>query len=74
MPACAAPEAMPAEADAGCWHIIWLMHRGRLEAEVAAAMRELAEHGDAAAQRRLIALCTARNALREDEHGTETEQ
>jgi DNA primase len=74
LPACAAPDAMPAEAEAGWWHIFGLMHRGRLEAEVAAAMRELAEHSDAAAQRRLIALCTARNALREDDHGTETER
>jgi DNA primase len=74
LPACAAPDAMPAEAEAGWWHIFGLMHRGRLEAEVAAAMRELAERGDAAAQRRLIALCTARNALREDEYGAETEQ
>lgn len=74
LPACAAPGAVPAEAEAGWWHIFGLMHRGRLEAEVAAAMRELAEHGDAAAQRRLIALCTARNALREEDQGTETEQ
>jgi hypothetical protein len=49
------------------------MHRGRLEQEVAAAMRELAERGDEATQRRLIALCTARNALREDENGEAAE-
>ena len=69
LPACAFPDAMPAEAEAGWWHIFGLMHRGRLEQEVAAAMRELAERGDDATQRRLIALCTARNALREDENG-----
>ncbi len=75
LPACAGPDAMPAEAEAGWWHIFGLMDRGRLEAEVAAAMRELAEHGDdEAAQRRLIALCDARNALREDDHETEAER
>ncbi len=75
LPACAAPGAMPAEAEAGWWHIFGLMHRGRLEAEVAAAMRDLAESGDdEAAQRRLIALCTARNALREDDHEMEVER
>ncbi len=73
LPACAFPDAMPAEAEAGWWHIFGLMHRGRLEQEVAAAMRELAERGDEATQRRLIALCTARNALREDENGEAAE-
>jgi hypothetical protein len=38
-------------------------------------MRDLEQHGDdEAAQRRLIALCTARNALREDDHGTDAER
>ncbi|MCW3476846.1 DNA primase [Limobrevibacterium gyesilva] len=73
LPACAAPEAMPAEAEAGWWHIFGLMHRGRLEEEVAAAMRDMAEHADEATQRRLIALCTARNALRQGEQGMESE-
>src|SRR5262249_42150151 len=45
LPACASPDARPAEAEAGWWHIFGLMHRGRLEAEVAAAMRDLAESG-----------------------------
>jgi DNA primase len=73
LPACAFPDAMPAEAEAGWWHIFGLMHRGRLEQEVAAAMRDLAERGDEATQRRLIALCTARNALREDDNGEAAE-
>jgi DNA primase len=73
LPACAAPDAMPAEAEAGWWHIFGLMHRSRLEEEVAAAMRDLTENGDATAQRRLIALCTARNALRQGEQGAELE-
>jgi DNA primase len=73
LPACAAPEAMPAEAEAGWWHIFGLMHRDRLEEEVAAAMREMSENGDEATQRRLIALCTARNALHQGEGGPEAE-
>jgi DNA primase len=67
--ASASPDAMPAEAGAGWWHMFGLMNRGRLEQEVASAMRELAEKADEAAQRRLIALCTARNALRQGEDG-----
>jgi DNA primase len=69
LPACAAPDAMPAEAEAGWWHIFGLMHRGRLEEEVAAASRDFAERADEAAQRRLIALCAARDALRRGEQG-----
>ena len=73
LPVCAAPDAMPAEAEAGWWQFFGLMHRGRLDEEVAAAMRDLTENGDATAQRRLIALCTARNALRQGEQGAELE-
>jgi DNA primase len=74
LPACAQADAQPAEAEAGWWHIFGLMHRGRLEEEVAAASRDFARRPDHAAQRRLIALCTARDALRRGEHGLETEQ
>jgi hypothetical protein len=49
------------------------MHRGRLEDEVAAASRAFASHPDDAAQRRLIALCTARDALRRGEQGFDDE-
>ena len=69
LPACAAPNAMPAEAEAGWWHIFGLMHRGRLEDEVAAASQAFAKHGDEATQRRLIALCAARDKLRRGEQG-----
>jgi DNA primase len=62
-------DAMPAEAEAGWWHIFGLMHRDRLEEEVTAAMRDLGERTDEATQRRLIALCTARNALRQGDPG-----
>ena len=73
LPGCASPSAMPGEAEAGWWHIFGLMHRDRLEAEVAAANREFARLTDDATQRRLIALCAARDALCRGEQGeTET--
>jgi DNA primase len=74
LPACALPDAQPAEAEAGWWHIFGLMHRGRLEEEVASASRAFASHPDEAAQRRLIALCNARDALRRGEQGQDTDQ
>jgi DNA primase len=69
LPACASVAAMPGEAEAGWWHIFGLMHRDRLEAEVAAAGRDFARLTDAATQRRLIALCAARDLLRRGEQG-----
>ena len=71
--ACAAPDAMPAEAEAGWWHFFGLMNPIRLEEEVAAAMREFTRMADKTVERRLIALCTARNALRQGELGGEAE-
>jgi DNA primase len=74
LPAGALPGAQPAEAEASWWHFFGLMHRRRLEEEVAAASRDYASHpDDRAAQRRLIALCTARDALRRGEQGLESE-
>ena len=64
---CAAPDTMPAEAEAGWWHFFGLMNPVRLEEEVAAAMADFARLADSAVERRLIALCTARNALRQGE-------
>ena len=61
--ASARPDAMPAEAEAEWWHIFGLMHRARLEDEVAAASRAFAAAPDENSQRRLIALCTALGAL-----------
>jgi DNA primase len=69
LPSCAAPDAMPAEAEAGWWHYFGLMDPSRLEAEVAAARRAFAECADEAAQRRLVALSAAREALRRGEQG-----
>jgi DNA primase len=63
LPACAGPDAMPAEAEAGWWQLYGLTHRDRLEAEVAAARRAFAERADAASERRLTALATARDRL-----------
>jgi DNA primase len=69
LPACASEDAMPADAEAGWWHIFGLMHRGELEQELAAATRAFALCGDAPAQRRLVTLCAARDALRRGEQG-----
>ena len=74
LPACAQPDAQPADAEAGWWHYFGLMHPGRLEEEVAAATRDLARRWDHVAHRRLTVLCTARNALRQGEQGMEAEQ
>ncbi len=63
LPIFASAEAMPGDAETGWWHIFGLMNRGRLEEEVAAARRAFADCADEQAQRRLIALCTARDAL-----------
>ena len=56
LPGCASPDAMPAEAEAGWWHIFGLLNRGRLEEEVALAMRDFAATEDRADMRRLTAL------------------
>ncbi len=63
LPACAAADAQPAQAEEGWWHIFGLMNRSRLEDEVAAARRDFAQNPDLAGQRRLIALRTAYAAL-----------
>jgi len=61
--ASARTDAMPAEAEAEWWHIFGLMHRARLEDEVAAARQAFAAAPDEESQRRLIALATALGAL-----------
>jgi len=73
LPACAHADAMPAEAEAGWWHIFGLMHRSRLDEEVAAAGRAFIDQPDEATQRRLIALCAARDALSAPDQGVEAE-
>lgn len=69
LPACARPDAMPAEAEAGWWHIFGLMDPGRLEEEVAAARNAFAASFDLRAQERVVRLVTALDALRKGEHG-----
>ena len=64
LPMCASEAAMPAEAASGWWHFFGLMDPGRLENEVANASLAFAQRADAITQRRLVALCTARDALR----------
>ena len=73
LPFCAHANAMPAEAAAGWWHILGLMHRSRLDEEVAAARQAFVNRPDEAAQRRLIALCAARDALSAPDQGAELE-
>ena len=73
LPACARPGAMPAEAEAGWWHFFGLLHRDRLEEEVAAAASAFVQAPDAAAQGRLIALCAARDALSRDTQADDRE-
>lgn len=70
---CAAPDAMPAEVEAGFWHFFGLMNPGRLETEWMAATREMEQHVDPATQQRLIALSLARAALRRGETGLDPE-
>jgi len=63
LPDCARADAMPAEAEAGWWHVFGLLNRAHLEEEWLAAGRACAKQMDATTQRRLIALSTARAAL-----------
>ena len=68
LPTCAAPDAMPGEAEAGWWHFFGLLNRARLQEEVSAAGRYFAEHGDdRAAEQRLIALTRARETLNREQ-------
>jgi DNA primase len=67
LPVCATSDVMPAEAEAGWWHIFGLMNRGRLQEEVAQAERDFVARADEAAQSRLIGLVRARNELMQSE-------
>jgi outer membrane protein TolC len=69
----ASPDAMPAEAEAGWWHFFGLLNYERLVEEIRAAERDLATGWDAAAQRRLIALCAARASLYGDAEAEDIE-
>ena len=64
LPACACVRGHAGGGRGGLVAYFGSVHRDRLEEEVAAASRAFAERPDEAAQRRLIALCTARDAVR----------
>ncbi len=71
---CAAPSAMPAEAEEGWWHFFGLMHRSRLDEEVAQAVHDFMRRpDDEAAQRRVMSLRAAQEALNRGEQEMETE-
>jgi DNA primase len=63
LPACARPEALSEAALAGWWHYFGLLDPHRLDAEIAAARRQMTEMCDGASQRRLVALVEARDKL-----------
>ncbi len=62
LPACARPDAMPAEAASGWWHFYGLMREHRLNEDIAVAGRELGSSMSEASQRRLIGLKSAQAA------------
>ena len=63
LPACTRVDAMPAEAEAGWWHIFGLMHVASLREDVVAAGRDFAASPTTATQARLIALTEALDHL-----------
>jgi DNA primase len=68
LPAAARPDAQPGEALDAWWHFFGLLRgEAELRADQAAARQALAETNDAAAQRRLIRLSQALEALRRGE-------
>ena len=69
---CAAPGTMPAQAGEVWWHFFGLMNASRLDEEIAQAQRDF-DREPAAAQRRLIGLGTAKEALTRDEQEMEAE-
>jgi DNA primase len=69
LPGFASAEAMPGDAEAGWWHIFGLMHRSRLEEEVAIAKRAFERSPEPEQQLRLTALRRALIALETGEQG-----
>ncbi len=66
LPACARPDAMPAEAEAGWWHYFGLLDPRRLDAEISATEQDYARDWDEPTKRRLTALIAARENLLHD--------
>jgi DNA primase len=55
LPSCAAPDVMPAEAEAGWWHIFGFLNVARLREEVAEAEADFARDMTSVNQNRLRA-------------------
>ena len=72
LPACASSDAMPAEAEAGWWHIFGFLNVERLREEVAQARNAAASGLTMETERRLVALISALNKVSTGEpDGTE---
>jgi DNA primase len=67
LPACASPAVMPAEAEAGWWHIFGFLNLGRLKEEVAMAEAAFAHDMTPENQNRLKALKQALNKVQSGE-------
>jgi len=63
LPACAAVSAMPAEAEAGWWHIFGFLNVDRLREEVSLARADAERNLNPDTQRRLLALTEALNKV-----------
>jgi hypothetical protein len=65
---------MPAQAEEVWWHFFGLMHRGRLDEEVVQAVHDFMRRpDDTAAQRRVMSLRAAQEALNRGEQEMEAE-
>lgn len=67
LPACASADAMPAEAEAGWWHIFGFLNVAHLREELALAEAAAARSLTPETQRRLLALSQAFNRIRSGE-------
>ena len=63
LPACASPAAMPAEAEAGWWHIFGFLNLDHLREEVKLAESEAAANLTQDTQRRALSLKAALNKV-----------
>jgi DNA primase len=67
LPACASSAAMPAEAEAGWWHIFGFLNVQRLTEEIALAEAACAQDLTVQSQNRLLALKAALNKVNSGE-------
>ncbi len=59
LPSCASPDVMPAEAEAGWWHIFGFLNVDRLREELELARAECSRDLNQATERRLVAMAEA---------------